>query len=130
LASGTAPLIHGTAPFLSWASCAGHSIATCSLIRHFEVPRLVHGVCQAVTVIMSGQMIFRPAPHIPVNSLHRVQKPSRIAMASEVVKPQSGQVQPRVRRRKPRLGDVLAESRDIGRRPFAHRACPPLVKLR
>jgi hypothetical protein len=33
----------------------------------------VQGVCHGVTVIMSGQMIFRPAPHMPVNSQHRLQ---------------------------------------------------------
>ena len=52
----------------------GQSSATWSLVPtvicHGVVPRLVHGVCHAVTLIMSGQMILRPAPHMPVNSLH------------------------------------------------------------
>jgi hypothetical protein len=44
----------------------------------------VQGVCHGVTVIMSGQMIFRPAPHIPVKSRHWSQNPSRIATLSWV----------------------------------------------
>ncbi|HUA41308.1 MAG TPA: hypothetical protein VMA32_07080 [Streptosporangiaceae bacterium] len=54
-------------------------------------PRFVHGVCQLVTVIMSGETSLRPAPHIPVNSLHRGQNPSRAATGSWLGNPQSGQ---------------------------------------
>jgi hypothetical protein len=73
-------------------------------------------------------MIFRPAPHIPVNALHPAQKPSRMATGSEVAKPQSGQVQPvaaRLRCRRPRLSDALELLRDIVPRPFAHLGLPP-----
>jgi hypothetical protein len=48
-------------------------------------------VCQLVTVIMSGETSLRPAPHIPVNSLHRGQNPSRAATGSWLGNPQSGQ---------------------------------------
>jgi hypothetical protein len=48
-------------------------------------------MCQLVTVIMSGETSLRPAPHMPVNSLHREQKPSRDATGSWLNKPQSGQ---------------------------------------
>jgi hypothetical protein len=68
---------------------------------------------------MSGQMIFRPAAHIPVKSLHRPQNPRRIATWSRVTKPQSGHLHPARLRRSIRLGpadvvmDVLVS--DIGR---------------
>jgi hypothetical protein len=52
------------------------------LICHATAPRLVQGVCQLVTVIMSGQTILRPAPHMPVKSLQAAQKPSRAAVGS------------------------------------------------
>ena len=63
------------------------------LICHATAPRLVHGVCQLVTVIMSGQTILRPAPHMPVKSLQRSQNPSRVAAASWLANPHSGQIQ-------------------------------------
>lgn len=103
-------MIHDARPARSCASWAGHSNATWRrapwVICHANEPRLVQGVCQAVTLIMSGQMIFRPAPHMPVNWLHRLQKPSRIATWSLLTKPQSGHVQlaaARIRRKNPRL---------------------------
>jgi hypothetical protein len=86
-----------------------------SVICHREVPRLVHGACHAVTLIMSGQMIFRPAAHMPVNSLHCAQKPSRMATMSDVTKPQSGQVQPvagRPQRRRLDPPDALTDVRE------------------
>jgi hypothetical protein len=90
------------------------------------VPRLVQGVCHGVTVIMSGQMIFRPALHIPVKSRHLSQNPSRIAIGSWVAKPQLGHVHVLAcRRRNPRLDAGL----DIVRPSFAT-GLPPLVKLR
>jgi len=91
----------------------------------------VQGVCHAVTLIMSGQMIFRPAPHMPVKSLHRLQNPSRIDTPSCVAKPQSGHVHvgvERFRRKNPRRGaadvvvDVLIS--DIGR-PSVVTGLPP-----
>jgi hypothetical protein len=77
-------------------------------------------MCHGVTVIMSGQMIFRPALHIPVKSRHRSQNPSRIAILSWVDKPQQGHVHLLTGRRKKRLG---AEG-DIVRPSFAHRLAP------
>ena len=62
------------------------------VICHATAPRLVQGVCQLVTVIMSGQTILRPAPHMPVKSLQRVQNPSRVVTGSWLGNPQSGQV--------------------------------------
>jgi hypothetical protein len=98
----------------------------------------VQGVCHAVTVITSGQMIFRPAPHMPVKSLHWLQNPSRMETWSCVVKRQSGHVQvaaPRFRRKSPRLGavvavmDALEELLDIIRPFFAHWLGAPVAKL-
>lgn len=54
-------------------------------------PRSVHGVCHVVLVMTSGQRIRRPAPHMPVNSLQRSQKPSRAAIGSRIRKPHTGQ---------------------------------------
>jgi hypothetical protein len=60
----------------------------------------------------SGKTILRPAAHMPVNSWHRAQKPSRVATGSRVDNPQSGHDQPtapgwrtdRSRARRNRLG--------------------------
>ena len=97
--SGTASVIHGVSPDLTWASCAPHSSVmhdppSC-VISHATAPSWVHGVCHVVIVIMSGQMIFRPAPHMQVNARHRSQYPSRAETGSRINKPQSGQVKPR-----------------------------------
>ena len=46
--------------------------------------------------ITSEHTILRPAAHMPVNSWHRAQKPSRIATGSWVGNPQSGHDQPPV----------------------------------
>src|SRR5215472_7939544 len=61
------------------------------LIAQATAPSSVHGVCQLVLVIMSGQTTLRPAPHMPVNSWHGSQNPSRAATLSRIRKPQAGQ---------------------------------------
>jgi hypothetical protein len=91
----TASKIHDVSPLLTWASCARHSTVLCgpwpTVISQVTAPRSVHGVCQLVLVAISGQMILRPAPHMPVNSRHRSQNPSRAATRSRIIEPQSGQ---------------------------------------
>jgi len=52
------------------------------VISHTTEPSRVHGMCHEVVLMTSGEMILRPAPHIPVKSLHRSQKPSRAAWRS------------------------------------------------
>jgi hypothetical protein len=47
-------------------------------------------MCHEVVLMTSGEMILRPAPHMPVNSLHRSQKPSRAASRSLMDPPHSG----------------------------------------
>ena len=94
--SRTARRIQDACPFLSSPSCAAQSKTIRSPLpsptSHAAMPRLVHGVCQLVMVITSGQMILRPAPHMPVKSWHRSQNPSRAATGSGLCKPQPGQL--------------------------------------
>ena len=98
--SGIALLSHDARPVLISVSCWGHNSATrvcapCEICQA-EAPRFVHGVCQVVMDITSEHAIFRPAAHMPVNSWHRAQKPSRVATGSWVPNPQSGHDQPPV----------------------------------
>jgi hypothetical protein len=93
--SGAASTIHGMPPNLTWASCTRQSMVLDRRwprsISQATAPSSVHGVCQVVLLIMSGQMILRPAPHMPVNSRQRSQNPSRAATRSLIGKPQVGQ---------------------------------------
>jgi hypothetical protein len=110
---GAAPTIHGVRPPLTWLSCTWQSTVLENpspwSMSQTTWPSSVHGVCQVVLVMTSGQRIRRPAPHMPVNSLQRSQKPSRAAIGSRIRKPHAGQASTlviragtwRVRRRKP-----------------------------
>jgi len=92
---GAAPTIHGVRPPLTWPSCIWQSTLLENpspwSISQTTWPSSVHGVCQVVLVMTSGQRIRRPAPHMPVNSLQRSQKPSRAAIGSRIRKPHAGQ---------------------------------------
>jgi hypothetical protein len=78
------------------ASCASHKMvrreSLLMVISQITAPSLVHGMCHDVVVITSGHTILRPAPHMPVKSRHRSQKPSRAASRSLMGRPQSGHI--------------------------------------
>jgi hypothetical protein len=117
--SGLASLSQDARPARTSASCSGHSSATRETaswqICHPEVPRFVQGVCQVVIDITSEHTIFRPAAHMPVNSLHRAQNPRRVATTSWVGNPQSGHDQP-----------LMSECRTS---PLARRSKPVRVSM-
>ena len=79
-------MIHGMRPDLICASCASHSMVRlgswATVISQATAPSRVHGMCHEVVLMTSGETILRPAPHMPVKSLHRSQKPSRAASRS------------------------------------------------
>jgi hypothetical protein len=95
LVTGTASTLHGADLDLTSASWTGHSSAmhgpSLTVTCHAATPSRVHGVCQLVTDMTSGQITLRPAPHMPVNCWQRSQYPSRAASLSRTANPHSGQ---------------------------------------
>jgi hypothetical protein len=95
LVTGTASTLQGADLDLISASWTGQSSAmhgpSLTVTCHAATPSRVHGVCQLVTDMTSGQITLRPAPHMPVNCWQRSQYPSRAASRSRTDNPHSGQ---------------------------------------
>jgi hypothetical protein len=117
--------IHDIPPDLTCASCVGHSTVlhgpSPRVICQATAPNSVHGVCQVVLLDISGQMILRPAPHMPVNSRHRSQNPSLAATRSRISEPQAGHA--------PTLGTTSGASRRWRRTLSLPRSSPRQLVL-